>query len=92
MAVKKTDDTVDGVDKPADIAPATGFHPSGAPDQVTDIDVDHPAVDNNPRADTSALQNRADFNDPTLSSAEAVKKNLEAQGSDIASGTEKSEK
>ncbi len=28
------------------------------------IPVDHPAVENNPRAGTSAVQNGADFNDP----------------------------
>ncbi|MBX3543586.1 hypothetical protein [Chelatococcus sp.] len=58
------------------IEPATEFDPSGAPHQVQDIDVDHPAVDNDPRANTTADQNRIDFNDPTLSGAEAVAKNL----------------
>lgn len=28
------------------------------------IPVDHPAIENNPRAGTSAIQNGADFNDP----------------------------
>jgi hypothetical protein len=66
--------------KPAEIAPATDFSPSGAPRQVTDIDVAHPAVDNDPRAGTSVDQNRIDFNDPTIDGAEAVKRNLDATG------------
>ena len=40
------------------------------------IDVDHPAVDNNPRAGQPAVANRIDFNDPTKTSAEAVQDNL----------------
>lgn len=64
----------------AEIAAATEFSPSGAPRQVTDIDVDHPAVDNDPRAGTTVDQNRIDFNDPTIQSHEAVERNLKAQG------------
>lgn len=65
----------------AKIKPATEFDPAGAPVQVVpDVDVDHPAVDNDPRANTSVEQNGIDFNDPTLSGAEAVAKNLEANG------------
>lgn len=60
----------------AKVAPATTFNPAGAPDQVTDIDVNHPAVDNNPRAGTTANQNRIDFNDPTISGADAVAEQL----------------
>ncbi|WAJ29322.1 hypothetical protein [Antarcticirhabdus aurantiaca] len=61
-------------------APATEFDPSGAPDQVVaDVDPSHPAVDNDPRAHTSADQNRIDMNDPTLPGAEAVERNLAAQ-------------
>ena len=67
------------ISAPADIAPATEFHPSGAPMQTTDIDTDHPAVDADPRANTTADQNRIDFNDPTISGQEAVERNLEAQ-------------
>lgn len=63
---------------PANIAPAKKFNPAGAPDQVTDIDVSHPAVDNDPRAGTTADQNRIDFNDPTLEGHEAVERNLKA--------------
>jgi hypothetical protein len=44
---------------------------------VTDaIDVSHPAVDNNPRADTTVNQNKIDFNDPTASQTEAVETNM----------------
>jgi len=56
----------------ANIAPATDFSPSGAPHQVTDIDVDHPAVDNDPRAGTTVDQNRIDFNDPIRTGSETV--------------------
>ena len=63
----------------ANIAPATEFSPSGAPRQVTDIDVDNPAVDNDPRAGTTANQNRIDFNDPSIEGHEAVEKNLKDQ-------------
>ncbi len=67
-----------GGDNGAD--PATEFDPSGAPDQVVaDVDPSHPAVDNDPRANTTADQNRIDFNDPSLSGAEAVKRNLADQ-------------
>ena len=63
---------------PANIPAATDFSPSGAPEQIVpDVDPDHPAVDNDPRAHTTVDQNRIDFNDPTLSGAEAVKRNLD---------------
>lgn len=49
-------------------APAeTMESPSGAfiEDEIKEaIPTDHPAVDNNPRAGTSAIQNGGDFNDP----------------------------
>lgn len=65
--------------KPANIAPATDINPSGAPEQVVpDVDLDHPAVDNDPRAGTSVEQNKIDFNDPNLTEQEAVEKNLGA--------------
>lgn len=63
----------------ANIAPARDFSPSGAPRQVTDIDAAHPAVDNDPRAGTTVQQNKIDFNDPTITGAEAVEQNLKAQ-------------
>lgn len=50
-------------------APATEMDSaSGAfiePEIKQAIPVDHPAVENNPRAGTSAIQNGGDFNDPT---------------------------
>jgi hypothetical protein len=53
------------IDNPA---PATEMEsPSGAfiePEIKQALDVDHPAVDNNPRAGTTAVQNGQDFNDP----------------------------
>lgn len=41
-----------------------------------EVDPNDPAVDADPRAGTTEDQNRIDFNDPTLSGAEAVAKNL----------------
>jgi hypothetical protein len=65
----------------ANIPPATEIDPSGAPVQIVpDVDLAHPAVDNDPRKGTSVNQNRIDFNDPTTSGAEAVADNLNAQG------------
>lgn len=62
---------------PAKIPPATEFNPSGAPQQVVpDVDPSHPAVDNDPRADTTLDQNRIDFNDPKKSGAEVVTEQL----------------
>jgi hypothetical protein len=79
MATKKTETKTE--EKKANVAPATEFAPSGAPIQtVSDVDPSHPAVDDNPRADTTEDQNRIDFNDPTLSGSEAVEKNLKEQG------------
>lgn len=70
---------------PANIPPATEFSTAGAPVQVTDFDPSHPAVDDNPRKDTSLDQNRIDLNDPTLTESEAVAKNMADLGSgDIA--------
>lgn len=64
----------------AKAAQATEFTPSGAPIQAfSEIDPTNPAVDADPRAGTTEEQNRIDFNDPTLSGAEAVAKNLEKQ-------------
>lgn len=82
---KATADTtisaVEAASGPADIAPATQVDPSGAPVQIVpDVDLTHPAVDANPRAGTTVAQNKIDFNDPTLSSADAVAQMLNAQG------------
>ncbi|MBW6531921.1 hypothetical protein KZ820_14360 [Sphingomonas sp. RRHST34] len=61
----------------ANIADAKEFDPSGAPRQtVSDVDPGHPAVDANPRANTTVDQNRIDFNDPYKSGADAVAENL----------------
>jgi hypothetical protein len=72
--------------KPAKIGAesADAFEASGAvieADALKEIDVDHPAVDNNPRAGTTVRQNKIDFNDPTLNDRQAVEERLEAQGS-----------
>lgn len=51
----------------ADPAPATEMAASGAfvePEIVDAVPTDHPAIDDNPRAGTTAQQNGADFNDP----------------------------
>ncbi|MCJ2132457.1 hypothetical protein [Methylobacterium sp. E-045] len=75
----------DETTKPANIKPATEVEASGAPDQVVpDVDMSHPAVDDNPRANTSLAQNRIDFNDPTLSGAEQTAANLRKQGVPVA--------
>lgn len=64
------------------IAPAATIDTSGAPQQIVpDVDMTHPAVDANPRAHTTAVQNRIDFNDPSLDGPEAVEANLEDQAS-----------
>lgn len=55
------------------------FGASGAPGVDVKIDTSHPAVDADPRAGTTAEQNRIDFNDPTKSSQEAVEDELKAQ-------------
>lgn len=57
---------------PANVTPADGFEASGAPVQSSDIDLDHAALDRNPRANTTADQNRIDFNDPLRPSSEIV--------------------
>lgn len=54
------------------------FGASGAPGVDVNIDTNHPAVDADPRAGTTAEQNRIDFNDPTKTSQEAVEDALKA--------------
>jgi len=81
MTDKKPVTAPNSGDQPANIAPAKKIDTSGAPQQIVpDVDLSHPAVDNNPREGTTVDQNRIDFNDPTLSGAEAVEANLKAQG------------
>jgi hypothetical protein len=56
-------------------APASAMDASGAfvePEIKERIDVDHPAVDNNPRAGQPAIANQIDFNDPTRPGHEIV--------------------
>jgi hypothetical protein len=66
--------------KPADLPPAETITPAGAPVQIVpDVDMSHPAVDANPRERTTDLQNRIDFNDPSLPSTEAVEQKLGKQ-------------
>lgn len=66
---------------PANIPAATQIDTSGAPQQVVpDVDLSHPAVDDNPQAHTSKLQNAIDFNDPTIPGHEAVARALNEQG------------
>ena len=78
---KKTHETTaDKGSEKANIPPAKTFSPSGAPHQTAGIDIDHPAVDNDPRKDSTLDQNRIDFNDPGLSEEEAVTENLKKQG------------
>ncbi|MDM9619085.1 hypothetical protein [Rhizobium sp. S96] len=73
----KTVETIDPNAPTGSVAPATEFDPSGAPIQaVADVDPSHPAVDADPRANTTEEQNRIDFNDPSLSGSEAAAKAL----------------
>lgn len=58
------------------VAAASAFEPSGAPDQVPSIDVDHPAVDNDPRANSTAEMNQIDFNDPSKAAGDVVAEQL----------------
>lgn len=61
----------------ADIPPATQFDPSGAPVQIVPgVDMEHPAVDANPRSNTTENQNRIDFNDPTKEGVDVVMEQL----------------
>lgn len=67
---------------PANIAPATEFEPSGAPIQSSGFDLDHVALDANPRANTTEDQNRIDFNDPIRTGQEIVEARLAEQSKD----------
>lgn len=62
---------------PAGIAAAEQIDTSGAPQQIVpDVDLSHPAVDADPRAGTTEIQNRIDFNDPRKSGREVVEEQL----------------
>lgn len=74
MTTKNTQQNKNGA------APAETIDTSGAPQQiVNDVDLSHPAVDHDPRQNTSADQNRIDFNDPTITGSEAVERALKPQ-------------
>lgn len=78
MTTKKTE--AEDAAKAANIAPADKVDTSGAPQQIVpDVDLEHPAVDNDPRAGTTVEQNQIDFNDPTLTGQQAVEKSLADQ-------------
>lgn len=66
----------------ANIAPATEFDPAGAPVQSSGFDLDHAALDANPRANTTADQNRIDFNDPIRTGEEIVAAQLKDAAAD----------
>ena len=64
------------------LTPATQVAASGAfieKEIVERIDVDHPAVDNNPRKGQPKVANQIDFNDPALETTDAVERNLKAE-------------
>jgi hypothetical protein len=64
------------------LTPATAVAASGAfiEQEIVDrIDVDHPAVDNNPRKGQPKVANQIDFNDPHLDNEAAVTTNLQDQ-------------
>jgi hypothetical protein len=64
----------------AEIAPAEAIDTAGAPQQIVpDVDMQHPAVDNDPRANTTEDMNRIDFNDPVRSGREVVEDALRIQ-------------
>jgi hypothetical protein len=68
---------------PADIPAADAFDPSGAPQQIVpDVDMSHPAVDADPRAGTTELQNRIDFNDPNKAGVDVVTEALASPDSE----------
>ncbi len=47
---------------------------------ATSADLEHPALDSDPRAGTTDEQNQIDFNDPALTGRQAVEKALASQG------------
>lgn len=70
--------------EPDKLSPATSddIEASGAMVEPTikdRIDTKHPAVDDEPRKGVPATSNQIDFNDPTITGAEAVEQNLKAQ-------------
>jgi hypothetical protein len=76
------------------LAPATAadIQASGAisePGATAGIPVEHPAIDNNPRAGVPDASNRIDLNDPGKSGPEAVMDSLKAQGKLTSAAPEK---
>lgn len=79
MTTKKAADAAgENADK---LAKATDFEASGAviePTIVERVDMTHPSVDDNPRADSTPEMNQIDFNEPSALTPqeEAVAQNL----------------
>lgn len=72
-------------DKPQDLAPATEPEASGAiaePAILKGVDMSHPSVDANPRANSTAEMNSIDFNNPSglVSQEDSVIENLREAG------------
>lgn len=64
---------------PANLARADEFDTAGAPQQIVpDVDLNHPAVDSDPRAGTTDHMNRIDFNDPVKPGQQVVEEALRA--------------
>jgi len=84
MAITKQGATARTVDKnatPEKLAPATEVEASGAiiePAIAQGVDMNHPAVDANPRENSTPEMNQIDFNDPTKTPEQAVADNLGA--------------
>lgn len=77
VADAPSNSAADALTQAANIPAATEVDTSGSPQQVVpDVDMSHPAVDDDPRKGTTVAQNRIDFNDPTISGQEAVERNL----------------
>lgn len=77
LASQNDGSTEDAGSEQANLPAATEFDAAGAPQQIVpDVDVNHPAVDANPRANTTVEQNKIDFNDPTIPGHVAVERAL----------------
>lgn len=75
------------------LKPATEAEASGALQEPTiaeQIDTKHPAVDDEPRKGLPPESNQIDFNDPTISGAEAVRRNLSGEIGPSSSEADKS--
>ncbi|RSV41527.1 hypothetical protein CA234_09675 [Sphingomonas sp. ABOLE] len=65
--------------EPATTTDKGDFGASGAPEVEVHAALDHPALDGDPRAGTTAEQNRIDFNDPHKPGHEVVEEALKAK-------------